>query len=503
MDALLLQTNLLISHLAALSGIAVGTLFSAVWEGAVLAVCVEGCLRLMPGLSAAARSAIWMNIFAMLVLLHVLPVSSHFSAQANAAELAPLHRTPFHLDLRWSVAIAAVWAALSAWRAAQLMVGAIRLHRMAGRATPIEIDAALNAILSEHSRAAELCTSTEVARPSVFGFFHPRILIPPQLRASLSDTDLQLVVRHEMEHLRRADDWSNLIQKVGLVLFPLNPVLLWVEWRLCAERELACDDRVLNASGGRKAYAVCLTRLAEYSMLHRGLSLVLGAWEKQSELVQRVHRILRKPGKSISARSAMFASAALIAGALGCAVVLSRSPQLVSFVPSGHDTAQAVLRAGPAADFDSADMNMRPEVGVTQPGSLAKFKLVKAVMPEPGFRTSSRAKRIESSALRDSVTARQILTRAESNDQSKSEPVLTRTAAQTSSQATQAWVVLTEWSDTSAQPHLVIRVDRAAQDETTQGRTTGPQASQGAADREPQPSYEAIRIANGWLIVQI
>ena len=102
---------------------------------------------------------------------------------------------------------------------------------------------------------------------------------------------------HEMEHLRRADDWTNLLQKAGLVLFPLNPVLLWVERRLCAERELACDDRVLLSTGARKAYAICLTRLAEYSMFRRNLSLALGAWERRSELVRRIHRILRRPDK--------------------------------------------------------------------------------------------------------------------------------------------------------------------------------------------------------------
>ena len=47
---------------------------------------------------------------------------------------------------------------------------------------------------------------------------------------------------HEAGHLRRRDDWMNLLQKVGLVLLPLNPVLMWIERRLCLERELACDE---------------------------------------------------------------------------------------------------------------------------------------------------------------------------------------------------------------------------------------------------------------------
>ena len=175
-------------------------------------------------------------------------------------------------------------------RGIQLIAGAIRLHDLATRATPIDAGPAIGELLqiktagSKAVRTAELCASTEVARPSVLGFFHPRILIPPALLERLTPEELQQVVLHEMEHLRRADDRTNLLQKLALVLFPLNPALLWVERRLCAERELACDDGVLSSSCGRKAYARCLTHLAEYSMLRRGLSLALGAWERQSEL---------------------------------------------------------------------------------------------------------------------------------------------------------------------------------------------------------------------------
>ena len=276
--------------LSLLSATATSALFSAIWEGTVLAAIVFVCLRSLPGLSPAARSVIWLNVFALLVLLHFLPVFDGHNLNAN-----PGRHSPLHLDLRWSFAIAAVWAALSLWRAAQLVVGAIHLRGMARRALPIPTDASLQALLHD-ARSAQLCSSSEVARPSVFGFFRPRILVPPVLVERLSALELQQVVLHEMEHLHRADDWTNLLQKIGLVLFPLNPVLLWVERRLCAERELACDDRVLRSSAGRKAYAMCLTHLAEYSMLQRSFTLVLGAWERRPELVRRVQRILRQPG---------------------------------------------------------------------------------------------------------------------------------------------------------------------------------------------------------------
>ena len=62
----------LLHAISLVSASAAGVLFSAIWEGAVLAGCVALCLRLLPGLSAAARSSVWTNVFLLLVLLHVL-----------------------------------------------------------------------------------------------------------------------------------------------------------------------------------------------------------------------------------------------------------------------------------------------------------------------------------------------------------------------------------------------------------------------------------------------
>ncbi len=313
-------------------------LLSAIWQGAVLCAGVAICLRLLPGLSAAARSVVWFNVFVLVLLLHVVPAFT-----ARVPVLPGGHMPTIHLDPRWSVAMAGVWLSLSLWRAAQLALGAIHLRGLAGRALPVAVDDETRAPLAGSStgRAAELCASDEVARPSVLGFFRPRILIPTVLLETLSPTELQQVVLHEMEHLRRADDWTNLLQKIGLVLFPLNPVLFWIERRLCAERELACDDRVIRSNAGRKAYALCLTHLAEYAILRRSFSLVLGAWERRPELVRRVHRILSQPVRSMGRRPAIAATGGLLASALGCALALSHSPQLVSFVPRYQSDLQA------------------------------------------------------------------------------------------------------------------------------------------------------------------
>ena len=282
--------NEFLHSISLVSATAAGAWFSAVWQGTVLALCVWLGMRLLPGLSAAARSVVWLNVFILLILLHFVPAfASHASSVAGRL-------SPVHLDPRWSFAVVGVWAGFSLARAVQLFVGAIHLRQLGSRAVPVAVNAELQSLLSGAAapRTAQLCASDEVARPSVLGFFRPRILVPPALLKALSPRELQQVVLHEMEHLHRADDWTNLLQKMGLVLFPLNPVLIWVDRRLNAERELACDDRVLRSSAGRKAYALCLTHLAEYSILRRSFS-----WRhcpKRQLVISRRSRPTDSPG---------------------------------------------------------------------------------------------------------------------------------------------------------------------------------------------------------------
>jgi beta-lactamase regulating signal transducer with metallopeptidase domain len=454
--------NPLLHSVSFVSAGAASALFSAIWEGAVLAACVVFCLRLLPGLSAAARSVVWLNVFVLLLLLHVIPALTGAKSM-----LAGTHVPAVHVDARWSLALVGVWLALSVWRGVQLIHGAIHLHRLGRRAVPAEAGKELQALLADApgERAAELCTSDEVARPSVLGFFHPRILVPPALVEALSPQELQQVVIHEMEHLRRADDWTNLLQKIGLVLFPLNPVLLWVERRLCAERELACDDRVVRSTAGRKAYALCLTHLAEFAMLRRSFSLVLGAWERRPELVRRVHRILAQPVRSMGRRPALAATGGLLAGALGCAIVLAHSPQLVSFAPAGQLTELAKT----IAPLDPHELGRA--LGGTP-------HLVKATMPLPAAADKKKVVRkavLKHTQHRCSETSR--MAKLESAPVTAPLPELDQ----------RRLVVLTEWTMYQMRPRVVLAVER----------------ERGMAPVMVPATYAVVPTPNGWIIIQI
>ena len=473
-----------------------GTLVSAVWEGAVLVCAVALALRLAPGLSAGVRARLWLVVLAVLVLLPALPFVLP-AAVSRAMVAAP---RPLYVGAAWSVWLACAWAMLSAARAVKLAAGAVRLRRIAREALPVEAGAASAALLRHAGRAVDLCVSAEVGRPSVVGFLRPRVLLPPALFAALSPDDLRQVLLHEMEHLRRRDDWTNLAQKLALVALPLHPALFWVERRLCVERELACDDGVLQAGGGplrgatRKAYAACLVSLAEHAVLRRGASLALGAWERQSELARRVHRILRRPEPVARPAVARLTIGGLLGGVVAGAVLLAGSPRLVRFAPEPANVLASIGDAGrgdvrtDVARVSGQNATMQPVVA-RMPAGGAHLTLATAVLPGPVPSTatispvSRRKTRLSrQAAMRSGASAPQL--RATRGDWPRGiraagrTPSLRRVAFAVQEQP--RVVLLTGW--TSRTPVLALAV---------------------AGNNDFSPSYAAVPMQGGWLLVQL
>jgi hypothetical protein len=316
-------------------------LISSLWEGLIFVAAIGLCLQLVPRTTAKLRFTVWAFAFVALAALPVLNVA--FASRSHA--VTPLSAAPhLQLDPRWSYALAGLWLTASISGFAYFVLQAIKLRSLWNSALPVSTE-----LLPELSLGdVQLCISTEIDRPSVIGFFSPRILIPAWLFDQLTPGELYQIVLHEIEHLRRRDDWINLLQKIGLVLFPLNPALFWIDRRLATERELACDDGVLNRTRAPRAYATCLTSLAERRLEHCGHDrltvLALGAVGaiRRSDFSRRIERILGWRSALNSASSRALASL-LIFGVLGGAATLAHAPQLVSF--TGGEQAQPVAAA--------------------------------------------------------------------------------------------------------------------------------------------------------------
>ena len=305
--------------------------FAGLWQGAILIALVALALRFCSRVGPQLRFAVWGFAFVVLLVAPLLNLEAPSSSSATIA-------AKIHLSATWEYAIALLWIVLMATRAGQLVAHLSRLRGTWKCAKPIAADDNIQELLRRSSRPVELCSSTEVDSPSVIGFWSPRLLIPEWLLAKLTPEDLRQIVLHELEHLRRRDDWLNLMQKVGMVLFPLNPGLFWVDRRLSAERELACDASVVATTAQPLEYARCLTRLAEHRSQYRKLALSLAAWSRKSDLVRRVFTLL-EPAGAWSSRHARLATGSLVLVLAIGGIGMGRVPHLVTF-GDAYTTAQ-------------------------------------------------------------------------------------------------------------------------------------------------------------------
>ncbi len=319
-----------------------GVVFASLWQGTLLVLLVALGLRLLPKLPAAARAAIWAAVLAVIALHPALALAGHARSGADAGLL--------HVEAGVSTALLAVWALASMFRLFQLLIGGWELWRVLRKAQPLAAPPAVAALLKASFRKPLLCVSDVVNRPCVAGFFRPRVLLPAELLPKLSEVELTQIVLHELEHLRRGDDWINLLQQVATMVLPLHPALFWLNRRLALERELACDDAVLRTTGTGRAYAACLAHVAEYSLLRRGLTLALGALgglrrgSRSSELTARVERMLRRPERTLSGLPLRVAVGVALAGTVMTGGALAHSPTLVSF---GENVAPAMAVVAP------------------------------------------------------------------------------------------------------------------------------------------------------------
>ncbi len=230
-------------------------------------------------------------------------IRAALAASDEPPELSPLQRLSqwltnpmsIHLGSRLpksaGLLIVAGWMALVAVRLSVLLVRLARIRKLKhGSVAPsVELSRLFHDLCAGLSlnRTVELKVSPLQRSAMVLGFVHPVILIP----AGEPVEEAEQVLRHELAHVCRRDDWANLIQHFIQAFLFFHPAAWWIANRLALEREIACDDHVLKQSGRPRAYALLLANLAE-RMQSRAVSLAPGASTNKSQLQQRIDMIL-------------------------------------------------------------------------------------------------------------------------------------------------------------------------------------------------------------------
>jgi len=153
--------------------------------------------------------------------------------------------------------------------------------------------AARNAVPAGNFRGVPVLSSRnlrdERIEPGVFGLWRQSILIPEGMKTNLSEAQFQAVLTHEWNHAQRRDNLTAAIQMIVEGVFWFYPPVWMVGGRLMEERELACDQAVLEQARAEDYAEGILNVCKLYST--SPLSCVAGI--TGADLKSRVQSILR------------------------------------------------------------------------------------------------------------------------------------------------------------------------------------------------------------------
>ncbi len=317
-------------------------------EGTLIAIFAGLVLGVARRQNSSARFAVW---FSALMAIAILPLfgSAWWSRMGSisANDAGSVIRVPGS----WALYALGAWAVIAVWS----LIGVGRslghlyvLRKSCLRVDPAGLDPRVQETLERNreKRPVRLCTSDVVRVPTAIGFAKPVIVIPGWVMQELSADELNQILLHELAHLRRWDDWTNLAQKVVKALFFFHPAVWWIEKRVSLEREMACDDAVIAETASPRAYAECLTHLAERTLIQRSMALAQAALGRVRQTSMRVAQILDVNRPASGGRTWKSAVSLVVGFAVVCVLSISRAPKLVTFTDNGTSPVVASYSTG-------------------------------------------------------------------------------------------------------------------------------------------------------------
>ena len=328
---------------------------NSVPEGILIAGFVWLTLRLLPRQNSKTRFAVWL---VALVAVAALPFVGTLAASHSLTPSDDGHAL-LSLPDRWALILLLMWISAACLAILRLGFGVWRLRgllRSCVLMTTAELrDPAIREVVENFTstRSVTVATSERLSVPAAIGITKPIIVIPQWALNDLTAPELKIVLLHEYAHVERWDGWTNLLQKTLRAIFCFHPAVWWIESRLSLEREMACDDYVLEQTNDPHGYGKCLISLLERTLPRKALAMA-------QAVVHRAHEVTLRLAQILDARRAktrrVWKPALVIVSAFSLIslVVLPQTRQLVGFVPNDQSVSAAPLPASPDPALVSA-----------------------------------------------------------------------------------------------------------------------------------------------------
>lgn len=327
-------------------------LLRASWQGglAIAAACALGSL--FPRMPAAVRCWLWRLAYLKLLLAFLVPApiylpllpagltpapAGSFYAEGAPAE-AVQSPAPGHSEAApggpapqkgappvppWpGILLFTAWAGGVAWCVARLgreWVQARKLHRGCVEAADpgLEERCAELAFLLGLKRVPRILLAQGRGSPLLVGSRGPTVLLPASVLRDYTPEQLELMLAHELAHLKRGDLVWSWVPAVAHWLFFFHP-LVWLanrEWRIA--QEMACDELAMEATSARAAeYGEVLVRVAAQSRLNLQAGLATVGLEESPDTLKRRLAAMQHPSRFSPSRvAALSLPAAVLIGA--------------------------------------------------------------------------------------------------------------------------------------------------------------------------------------------
>jgi hypothetical protein len=143
-------------------------------------------------------------------------------------------------------------------------------------------------------------------------------------RIQVTGAQLEAILAHEMCHVRRRDNLTFALHMLVETLFWFHPLVWWIQGRLVEERELACDEAVLQSGNEAEVYAEGILKVCKFYVES---PLACAAGVSGADLKKRVARIMTEQmGRNLSwAQKLVLCIAGLVAVMMPVAFGLSHA----------------------------------------------------------------------------------------------------------------------------------------------------------------------------------
>ena len=343
-------------------------LLHLLWQATIVAGILAAVLALLRRHSANTRYAVSCSALALVFVMFVAtawrsydPAPAPVSTKTTETEFVPITKAPIVLATeaaaswreramemaasarQWLPIVVAIWLAGVVVLSSRLLVSWARTRRLASHGTA-EASAQWQTIARRLSdalglrRAVRLVESAAVEVPSVIGSLRPVILLPASALTGMTPDQIEMVLAHELAHIRRHDFFVNLLQAMVETLMFYHPAVWWMSRRVRVERENCCDDLAVAVCGNPVQYARALTRLEELRAHAPAISVAANG----GSLLDRVRRLAAGRAESTGSSSRWAAAIAM----LSVVIIALAVPSLPAL--ADRDTAPPTPPAPPA-----------------------------------------------------------------------------------------------------------------------------------------------------------